>query len=1262
MSLKTSLLLLFFIMMASVAGHGEGTKQLMPDSTQSEAGLYFENYPGSIYTKFGIAGCLPNYRLHIHVKNPGESILFGMKSDGPYTFTLRKPDGTIALSGTCPTMAGQQGYIRYYKQAVNGPFPLSGGYQPLSYTVTSAADTGDYYFEMPNITFSSVVDYWDFQVVSGQHTPAVPADTINGRVWSQSWQLYALLASSRSFNGRFFIYSDDGIVTRLAFNGSRVGAVTIFCNPYGCANTGNFETDRQSVNANTFISFPGIAQYKVFLNNPDPAIYPDGVYGEITSVPYMTDDPGFLPCSGHKLIIVEVNKAGKVEVVISLPYGAPATTVNFFANVTPGVNAIPWDGLDGQGNPVPDGTPVNATVTFVNGLTNLPIWDQEQNRNGFLISLVRPVNPSVLTPLMYWDDTQLTALSGYCPVAPQESNLTGCSPGSIPGYAGCHPWGLNASDCHDKMINTWWYGSTSVAAFADVFTAAPAAPAGHGSTRCGPGVVMLTATVPAGYTVDWYDTITGGVALVTGDTTFFTPVLQTTTTYYAASRNPSSGCEGAVRVPVQASVIPAPVPGLTGPAAACRGSAGNFYITDAGKVNYQWTISAGGLITGGAGTNAVSVTWITAGWQSVGVNYTDTNGCDGVSPTLIRVGVAPPPGNPGPISGADSVCSGATGIVYSVDSLPGAASYTWTIPPGSVITAGSGTRAITVGFPAGAASGFFTVYGTNECGDGPVSPPFPVTLSNTPEASAGPDGAICQGAPFLITQATASGHSHLRWTSSGSGTFSDPGALNPEYLPGSGETGPVLLVLTAFGITPCGNDTSALILNILAAPSADAGPALPSCGVVPVSIAEATAAGFTSLHWSTTGTGTFSDPQALNPAYTPSAEDLDAEQILLILSASGTGLCPAATDTAMLHLFRLPIADAGPDGITCGTDPFPLLSSAAQHYSALHWITSGSGTFSDPQVLHPVYTPGQEDLITGKVMLILTAGGAGTCPAAIDTVVLVVSPPPLVQTAPDGSTCAGIPFTISGSGAAHYSQLAWTHNGQGTLSGEHTLEPVYTPPAGETGPVTFTLTATGTGFCADDTVSAKTKINIHGQVEVDAGPGQTIPFGAATTLSGSAEGGSGAYSYHWEPASLLISSDIPDPETLPLKQPVTFLLTVTDLQTGCSGTDTVVVLIGAQHQTEECLVIHNVITPNGDGVNDTWIIDCMENFPLNKVEIFNRWGTRVNEIEHYDNVTAVWRGTNQHGDILPDGTYYYVIAISNGGTHTGWVFIRGGGK
>jgi gliding motility-associated-like protein len=79
----------------------------------------------------------------------------------------------------------------------------------------------------------------------------------------------------------------------------------------------------------------------------------------------------------------------------------------------------------------------------------------------------------------------------------------------------------------------------------------------------------------------------------------------------------------------------------------------------------------------------------------------------------------------------------------------------------------------------------------------------------------------------------------------------------------------------------------------------------------------------------------------------------------------------------------------------------------------------------------------------------------------------------------------------------------------------------------------------------------------------------------------------------------------------------------------------------------ERFIIYPTISPNGDNHNDTWVIDGIDLFPNNKVEIFNRWGSLVYETTAYNNNDRVWSGQNKNGGELPDGTYFYSIDLGN---------------
>ena len=81
-------------------------------------------------------------------------------------------------------------------------------------------------------------------------------------------------------------------------------------------------------------------------------------------------------------------------------------------------------------------------------------------------------------------------------------------------------------------------------------------------------------------------------------------------------------------------------------------------------------------------------------------------------------------------------------------------------------------------------------------------------------------------------------------------------------------------------------------------------------------------------------------------------------------------------------------------------------------------------------------------------------------------------------------------------------------------------------------------------------------------------------------------------------------------------------------------------------------VIPKGVSPNNDGLNDTWNLSGLN---AKKVQIFNRYGVEVYSKSDYTNE---WEGKTNSGDELPDGTYYYVVSLPSGEVKTGWVYIN----
>ncbi|GGD46055.1 hypothetical protein GCM10011361_11280 [Muriicola marianensis] len=87
---------------------------------------------------------------------------------------------------------------------------------------------------------------------------------------------------------------------------------------------------------------------------------------------------------------------------------------------------------------------------------------------------------------------------------------------------------------------------------------------------------------------------------------------------------------------------------------------------------------------------------------------------------------------------------------------------------------------------------------------------------------------------------------------------------------------------------------------------------------------------------------------------------------------------------------------------------------------------------------------------------------------------------------------------------------------------------------------------------------------------------------------------------------------------------------------------------------DNCGIEFNQFSPNGDGINDLLKVNCIEIFPNNTLEIFDRYGNSVFSARGYDNS---WDGRGNNGD-LPKGTYYYILDLGEGQeVRKGWIQI-----
>jgi gliding motility-associated-like protein len=258
-----------------------------------------------------------------------------------------------------------------------------------------------------------------------------------------------------------------------------------------------------------------------------------------------------------------------------------------------------------------------------------------------------------------------------------------------------------------------------------------------------------------------------------------------------------------------------------------------------------------------------------------------------------------------------------------------------------------------------------------------------------------------------------------------------------------------------------------------------------------------------------------------------------------------------------------------------------------------------------------------------------TYASAGTYPVTLtvtsdlgcrDTITIntVVNPLPLTTVSVTGALqfCQGDSILLVAPSNINY-LYAW-NNGS-------TNDSIYVD---TTGSFAVTITDSTTGCTAN---SAALNTTMYLLPVVTVSNDTTIKIGDEVQLMAS-----GGATYSWMPF-ILDNPFIPNPTATPTVT-TTFTVYVTSSE-GCVASDSVKVYVDT---SDPILVIANLMTPNGDGYNDDFYIDKILYFPDNEVSIFNRNGQQVFSTTGYMND---WNGTYK-GNPLPDGTYYYVVKLT----------------
>jgi gliding motility-associated-like protein len=368
----------------------------------------------------------------------------------------------------------------------------------------------------------------------------------------------------------------------------------------------------------------------------------------------------------------------------------------------------------------------------------------------------------------------------------------------------------------------------------------------------------------------------------------------------------------------------------------------------------------------------------------------------------------------------------------------------------------------------------------------------------------------------------------------------------------------------------------------------------------------------------------------------------------------------------------LPTVNAGVDATTCAGSSIILAGTIGGSATGATWNSNGTGTFDDQTILTPTYTPGAADETSGSVILTLTVAAIGSCPQVQDNLILSI-PTAITAGSPSVQSNVGQTSIIdvvssSTTNPGDVLTLTITQNptqGSVTVNANNTVS--FVPNAGTVGSDSFEYQiCNDCGLCDVGTVSIDI-VNAppvitppSAPITAVAGQSVTIPFvGFLSDLNGNIDFNSIQIT-NGPTSNALASFNTAFDLTLDYSNTRfagtdEITIEVCDLLNSCSS-------IILQIEVDGEIIIHNGISPNGDGKNDYFSIQNIQFLePENKVSIYNRWGDKIFDLENYDsdNPNKRFNGISDNGKELPSGVYFYKIQLVNRGENlSGYLTIK----
>ncbi len=323
--------------------------------------------------------------------------------------------------------------------------------------------------------------------------------------------------------------------------------------------------------------------------------------------------------------------------------------------------------------------------------------------------------------------------------------------------------------------------------------------------------------------------------------------------------------------------------------------------------------------------------------------------------------------------------------------------------------------------------------------------------------------------------------------------------------------------------------------------------------------------------------------------------------------------------------FSLPSGICMPDGQAVFTNKSAIADQSALSYQ---WNFGDGATSTQANGSHVYAT-------VNAYQVTLKAASAAGCSS--DTVMTLpasafVNKPVSGHEVTNNKPCEGstVNFTDKSITAGSITSWDWAF-GDGTKSTVQNPSKAYT----NFGTYKVTLVVKDQNGCTS-AAGTGSDIQVRINPKIDAGPNITAEENSAVVLKATASNPSELV-FSWQPAGLLNNASLLQP-TYVVRQDQVFVLTATDKEGICVSTDEMSVMV------LRSVTAPNAFSPNGDGINDVWMIKNLADYPNASVKIFDRYGKQVYASQGY---ARPWDGASQ-GKPLPVGTYFYIIHVKQG--------------